>query len=292
MPGRSGTHATEQAKIVADFQALHPWKSAADVVRLFDILHSYEDVGLSPNRYGSSDVRTFDLTQLDMATIEETWMRVGGGIIKGPRPWNMLISILFIKKSRGIPALSTFTVWLNQTYFKDPGRATRFLDWCKDVYSWGKMDHGYVALEDEYSLKNDLGPGRSVGGANLKVALPGIYWANFFGPIYSKWFGDGKFELIETHLKERLTDGGWLLVTRPSVLEYSNPELRLHETGIIHALGREAFFEMEDPLKPTKSPDFSASIYQFKELTTSPGARSPCPGRKLHPAGDRVRRDL
>lgn len=257
MPASSSRHVTRQPTVKASFQALHPWNHATDALRLLDILHKYGDVGLSPSRYGSSDARTFDLAQLDMAKIEETWMRVGGGHIKGPRPWNMSIMILCVK-GLGSPVVSLFAIWVNQNYFEDARRAARFLDLCKDIYSWGKMDFGYVAHEDEYSLKNERGPGRGVGGANLKFALPGIYWANFFGPVYAQWFGNDKFESIETHFKERLTDGGWLLVSRPSVLEYSSPELRMHETGIIYALGREAFFEMDDPNKPTRTPDFSA----------------------------------
>jgi hypothetical protein len=243
----------KKIKVKLSFQALHPWNTADHGLRLLKLLQDYGDVDLSPSRFGSSEARTFPFEDFDTSRIEEIWMRVGGGTIKGPRPWNMLVSIFYVEGRMGT-TISRFTLWLAPKFFEDPNRVTRFLQLCKEIYVWGSMDHGYVTHESEYEAKNSLGPASGVGGPNLKYALPGIYWANFFGPVYAKWLGDEKFESMETFHKEKLPDGGWLLVTRPNVLEYEGAALRMHETEIIHVLGREAFFEIDDPDKETITP--------------------------------------
>ena len=70
------------------------------------------------------------------------------------------------------------------------------------------MDHGYVAHRIEFLQKNKFGQDGGIGGANLKLGLPGIYWANFFGPRYVKWFGESKFESLSVSSKEPLPGGG------------------------------------------------------------------------------------
>jgi len=246
-----------KTQVILTFQCSHPWPDG--LWGLLDLWARYEDIGLAPERYGSAEMRTFLITAWDKVKMEQTWERASGGIFKRKRPWNMVGQVLsnWNRYTRQpIRTLSFFDLWLDQDFFADEQRVGRFLELCRDIYTWGHMDHGYVACDTEYEQKNSITPGGMRGGPNLEYALPGIYWANFFGPTYVHWLGEEKFESLETFYKERLADGGWLLLTRPSVLEYQDPALRVHEAGIIHYLGRHAFFELEDPWKPTYRPDF------------------------------------
>jgi hypothetical protein len=243
----------KEARVVTHFQCSRPWDNIAKAIELIDLLQGYDDIGVSPERYGSSDARTFELANLQQSDVERIWMKAGGGHFKRKLPWNVQILVFFIK-SRGGLVISHFWLWLDASFFQDSKRVARYLDLCKEIYSWGRMDHGYVAHEAEYVIKNRFGPGSGVGGANLRIALPGIYWANFFGPIYTEWFGEDKFQSLATHYKEKLPDGGWLIVTCPSVLTYDDVRLQDHEKQMIRHLGEHAFFEMDNPDKQTKTP--------------------------------------
>lgn len=248
-----------KAQVTVDFQCSHPWPDG--LWELLDIWAKYEDVGLAPERYGSSEMRTFPLVQWNKEEMEQTWMRTKGGVFKKKSPWDMSAMVFFMwnhYKRLPIKAISLFTLWIDTEFFSNEERVERFLEFCKDLYKWGDMDHGYVALESEYRVKNSLGHGKEgpLGGANLKIALPGIYWANFFGPLYVKWLGEEKFEDLIIYYKEKLPDGGWLLVTRPQVLEDVSLFFHAQERDIIHHLGKDAFFEIEDPSKKTITPHF------------------------------------
>nr|QCO92916.1 hypothetical protein [uncultured bacterium] len=248
-----------KAQVRVDFQCSHPWPDG--LWGLLDCWTKYEDVGLAPERYGSSERRTFPLIRWNKKDMEQTWIRASGGVFKRKSPWNMSALIFFTwNRYRRLPvkAISFFTLWVDAEFFSSGQRVERFFELCKDLYTWGSMDHGYVAHENEYRLKNSLTPdGRGqIGGANLKIALPGIYWANFFGPLYVKWLGEEKFKNLKTYYKERLPNGGWLFVTLPHVLEYEEPGSQAKEREIISLLGRDAFFEIEDSQKPTGVPNF------------------------------------
>jgi hypothetical protein len=236
------------------FQSAKPWRDEEKPFKLLQLLSKYADVGLSPSRYGPSDRRTFDLESLDETEILKIWTKVGGGIIKAPKPWNFLVHIFYIKTTWA-RAISSLWLHLNEDFFLEEDRSCHFLELCKDIYAWGTMDHGSIAHETEYRIKNELTPGGSVGGPNLKVSLPGVYWANFFGPVYVEWFGLQKFEKIDVFKKEPLEDSGWLLVTRQSPLQYESPNAREIEDWIIKHLGPKAFFEKSNPHKKTETPD-------------------------------------
>lgn len=238
----------------AQFQSSKPWPEVEKPTELLDLLSGYADVGLSPTRFGSSERRTLDLRSLDESEIVEIWRKVGGGIMKAPKPWGFMVHTSYVKTTWA-RAISSLWLHLDEDYFSADDRTDRFLELCKELFAWGRMDHAFVAREVEYKSKNELGPGAGVGGPNLKVALPGVYWANFFGSVYVEWFGRQKFENLDTPKKERLHDGGWLLLTREDPIRYDPWAAQRIEEDIMRHLNRDAFFEKRDPRKITKTPD-------------------------------------
>lgn len=241
-----------QNEVVLRFQFVNPWTEPNCAVEFIDILAKYDDVGLRPERYGPYE-RTSAIETLTESQIEEYWKEGDGGTFRRKKPWNMVISISTYESSMTL-IVSHFRMYLKARFFTEEHRVKRFLDLCQELYTWGQIDHGCIYLDEEYQRKNRFGEGRGVGGPNLKYALPGIYWANFFGPSYVEWFGEGKFSSLETHYKERLPDGGWLLIARPDLLVWDEAKIKAHEKYIIYHLGREAFFEMDDPGKQTITP--------------------------------------
>ena len=223
-------------------------------LELLEILNQYRDLDLAPIRYVSSTVRTFQIQSYTEADLGALWTRVGGGVFKTGKKWNCVFHVFFFKPPKG-GGMSSLWIHIDEEYFRDQERSSRFVDLCKALYSWGKMDHGYVALEDEYRTKNVLGEG-GVGGPNLKVAIPGVYWANFFGPVYVKWLGEERFRTLDGFATERLSDGGWLVFARQVLFEYESRSVKRQEKRLMRHLGREAFFERQRPFKRAKTPDF------------------------------------
>jgi hypothetical protein len=223
-------------------------------LELIHILQKYMDIDFAPIKYGSSTRRTHDLANLTDDEICEIWTRVKGGIFKASNKWNGVVHISYMMtaKARDISSL-----WINidDEFFEDETRKSRFLDLCKDVYTWGNMDHAYVAHRIEFIQKNRFGIDGGIGGANLKVGLPGIYWANFFGPQYVHWIGEYKFESLTVNHKEHLQDGGWLIIARNDPSLYGTRKIIREETKIMKQLRRDAFFEMRNSKKKISVPD-------------------------------------
>jgi hypothetical protein len=242
-------------RIRSDFQCSKPWREPSKAHELISILHRFDDVDLSPLRYGSSTSRTFALKDYSDDEIGELWTRVGGGIFKGSNKWNAVIQVFFMKGPKA-RAMSSLWIHLDEAFFIDEGRTKRFIELCKEIYLWGDMDHGYIAHQLEYDRKNKLGPQGGFGGANLKIALPGVYWINFFGPLYVSWFGEDKFRKLAVGSKERLKDGGWMIITRKNPAAYASKQALQQERTVVTQLGRDAFFERRKLNKKISTPNF------------------------------------
>jgi hypothetical protein len=253
-----GLEKGQMPTVKAHFQSSASWADVNKPVELLELLNKYDAIGLSPERYGSSSARTFDISKLDMEYIQKRWY-LDGGYFKRKDPWDLHLYV-FCVYSEDTPVKSNLWIKLDGRFFEARERCSAFIECCTGIYQWGSVDHAYVALQDEYEEKNSFGEGSGVGGPNLGIALPGIYWANFFGPIYTRWLGEERFRTLEAHRKEQLPNGGWLIIARPNPLIYDEPSTRAHERQIMAHLGRDAFFEMENSDKPIKTPDFSNEL--------------------------------
>lgn len=148
---------------------------------------------------------------------------------------------------------------LDLTFFAAEGHAEHFLQFAKSLYEWGEMVCGFAAHPKDYKDQTWLPQqviigNKLVGAVGQKVmeALPGIFWANFFGPDYVDWFGREKFDRLPCYRLEELPDGGRLILTSPSPLEY-DASGETQET-IKSYLGRPAFGDVQHPERPTISP--------------------------------------
>ena len=240
-------------RVRVGFQAAVPWKEPDRAMELLHLLKKYDDLDLSPDRYGSSSSRTFELAKYSEEEIREIWSRVGGGVFKARKSWDCVYHLLFMKAPKA-KAVSSFWVSIDDEYFRDSARSKMFITLCKDIYRWGNMDFGFVAHYDEYDAKNRFGENSGVGGANLKIALPGIYWVNLFGPKYVGWLGQERFLSLEGYANEQLSDGGWLVYGRDDLFQFETRSARQREKKLMKNLGRHAFFEMEKPNKKVSIP--------------------------------------
>lgn len=226
------------------------WFASARVRELLELLSGYAQIGLTPDKLDAGEEGTIAIDTLSNERIEHLWEYFRGGIFERESPWHMELSVDYTPDDR---VLDSASLWIDAGFFDEETRTAEFLNLAKQLYEWRGIVYGYVAHYDEYKGKtrNWL----SSPGHIMKTALPGMFWANFFGPLYVSWLGEESFETVEAYHKEQLPDGGWLLVTRPNVLKYRNFLLRAHEMKIMAHLGRYAFFENLFPYKPTRAPE-------------------------------------
>ncbi len=235
-----------------------PWAGrnyALGMLRLFD---QFKQLSLAPQRYGTSERRTFALGA-NLDKFLSLWEQHHFTVLKSPNPWDMTVVVTMDSPGVMYPTgISHVSVHIKEGFFELDSRTESFLKLAQALYLWGQIDYGCIYSGDEHKEKNIVihGPATWYGGGRLDQMLPGIYWANFFGPRYVHWFGDEKFEKLPAFHKEQLTDGGWLILTRASPLSARGIEVRTLERTIIHHLGEDAFFDKDHPDRPTIAPPF------------------------------------
>jgi hypothetical protein len=141
-----------------------------------------------------------------------------------------------------------------------------YLDFLTDLFLLFDFEYGKVCHADDWDIKNMQidGHGMKALSGGLGKHLPGIYWANFFGRRYVEFFGRDRLLNAPAYKIEELENGGILLLTSESPLDFEREEVKLREKEIIQFLGEEAFFSKDGP--PNKkycAPDFKQSNYHL-----------------------------
>lgn len=183
-----------------------------------------------------------------------------------PQYWLHLYRNMMIPKN---PHPDWLNMGLDMAFFANEGHGQHFLQFARDLYQWGDMVYGFVAHPKDYKAQTWLPQqvvigNKLVGAVGQKVmeALPGIFWANFFGPDYVDWFGREKFDRLPCYRLEELPDGGRLVLTSPSPLAYDTSGET--QEAIKHYLGRLAFGDVQHPERPTISP-FQDGVIQLPD---------------------------
>jgi hypothetical protein len=232
-----------------------PWTEREKAITLLDIFEKYRGKEIRIDRYGTSELRTSPL-EGSIERFLETWKKKRYCIFKSKKPWKITVPVMMYPTG-----VSYISVHMEDRFFKtnSESKTNAFLGLAKRLYEWGDIDYGYIANEDEFKDKNvySVGPHTIRGGGRLDQALPGIYWANFFGPRYVEWFGKEKFETSPAFYKEELEDRGWMILTRLKPIDMRGDSARQLERAIIAHLGENAFFDKSQPKRHTISPKFA-----------------------------------
>lgn len=183
-----------------------------------------------------------------------------------PEYWLILDRNMMIPKN---PHPDRLNMGLDIAFFTKKDQVEHFLQFAKSLYQWGDMFYGFVANRQDYKAQTWLPQqviigNKLVGAVGQKVmeALPGIFWANFFGPDYVDWFGRDKFDRLPCYRLEELPDGGRLILTSPSPLDYDASGET--QEALKHYLGRLAFGDVQHPERPTISP-FQDGVIQLPD---------------------------
>ena len=84
-------------------------------------------------------------------------------------------------KRYGHATFNEFTAYIRDGYFGKKREIGELLDFAIDVSRLIHPNHGFIAHKKQKARQSPT--------LTLNERLPGIYWANFFGPPYLKFFG-------------------------------------------------------------------------------------------------------
>jgi hypothetical protein len=138
--------------------------------------------------------------------------------------------------------------------------ARTFIDYAFELFKLFEPVYGRVCCMEDYRAKNLVqgAVAENAVGNDLRKHLPGIYWANFFGPRYVDFFGEDSLLTAPAHEARWLGEAGILLLVSESPFEYDDPEVKATEQAVVEHLGPEAFFFKSDPEdKEYRAPDLS-----------------------------------
>lgn len=106
--------------------------------------------------------------------------------------------------------------------------------------NWGKMRNDF----HEHSLGthfDDEGNVRGWSPPKVKNALPGLFWANFFGPEYVEMWGRDRLLSAPCYKVEELRDGGMMILLSKSPFDASKPDYGDMKQKLYDYLGDDPF---------------------------------------------------
>lgn len=242
------------------FQSTKDWSTTTKAEDFFQILVFSGDIYV-PERYGRAEPLKNIFDPINTQSCAVFWNKNHGIMLKRKKAF--LVWWIIDWYYREYRLFNTLSGGFDEKYFRT--NSSKAVQVFKKIYLWGEMAYGYICHWSDFERKNvfekltQVYTGQSVQSSteNLRWYLPGLYWANFFGPIYVNFFGRERFLTAPAYYKEELPDGGFLLLTSPSPLDYGRPEVRALEEAIMDHLGRDAFFEKAHPEKPCRVPQFT-----------------------------------
>jgi hypothetical protein len=115
---------------------------------------------------------------------------------------------------------------------------------------------GASYLDTEFRAKNRYdGPDGSWAlGRDMRVSLPGVFWANVFGEPYIRLIGRDRL----TSAPGRVIEVGQnvLVVVHDNPEDWAGPSASQLNQQVIEHLGAQYFFDRHAPDRPTRAPDY------------------------------------
>jgi hypothetical protein len=140
--------------------------------------------------------------------------------------------------------LKTMNFWVDEAFFTKKQQVNIFLDACIAMYDLLHPEFGLIhQTSDILEMATITGPKyKTITAINLNKGLPGVYWANFFGPKYVEKLDEHKLLLAPCHKTIKLSDGGILILISPSPLNPEKKENRIKQLDIKQHLGKQYFY--------------------------------------------------
>lgn len=139
------------------------------------------------------------------------------------------------------------TVWLSPKCLLKNYGIEALLSFGEKLFDFTGALYGFIS-------RVDVEISQFVAGT-LITRLPGIFWANFFGPLYIDFFGKDKVENAPCYQKRTLSHGGMLLLTSETPTGLDNPVDRESENLLREYLDHDAFPDLSKEKKDSYTPE-------------------------------------
>jgi len=219
--------------------------------------------GFVPERFGDEDPPTIKFNPSSTAEFMNEWEKHPGQLVIEKRGRNSFQALVHLGVNPYVVMSTYFVFFLRDQYFGSES-PSKFLLFAEEMYALFKPVQGDIGHYEDRKAKTFirtpiiLGKLRTYAEGYIPVnptwGLPGIYWANFLGPIFVEFFSREKIEAAPCYSKKRLGDGGYLILTSESPLDYSKVETKQRERTLTEYFGDDTVFDKNRPDRILKSP--------------------------------------
>jgi|SRR5467141_144212 len=225
--------------------------------KFLDILQRF---GFNPRKFGDEDPPRHNFEVRSSEDLLKLWAERPGQLIierLGRMGFQALVHL-----SNPMPILITFAV--HDEYFQREENLGRFLEFSEELYGLTKPFYGEVSHKKDWDDKTVVITPVKIGDRTVKAethlspqptkGIPGIFWANFFGPTFVDFYSKAKLENAPGYSKKELPDGGLLILTSKSPLDYPRPETKKVERDLLEHLGKDTVLDKTAPDRTIRSP--------------------------------------
>ena len=140
---------------------------------------------------------------------------------------------------------NTVSLWVEETYLQSQLHTEDLLRMSIELYvlispSYGSIHRTQDALE--MATVHDPKYGKTIVPTDLKRGLPGVFWANFFGPEYVELVGRQRLLSAPCKVARELPDGGVLILLASSPLALPIETIRARQRAFMTYLGEDLFY--------------------------------------------------
>ena len=168
------------------------------------------------------------------------------------------VSVSYVVAAHDFLMFDWITVSVDESWFREMENVDRMRAFATALYRVAEASSGHICY-DELEQRMDVVEGY-VGTTYVsrpvrmgpKRHLPGLFWANLFGPEYVDMWGRRFLATAPCHRVEELPDGGVILYLSESPLDAAKRRYRQAKDRLFRYLGPEAFDGRMEPRFRTK----------------------------------------
>jgi len=219
--------------------------------------------GFVPERFGDEDPPKSKFGPSSTSEFVNEWEKHPGQLVIEKRGRNGFQALAHLSVNPHVVMPTYFVFFLHDRYFGREG-PSKFLLFAEEMYALFKPVYGDIGHYEDRKAKTFVRTPIIMGGVrtyaegyipvNPTWGLPGIYWANFLGPIFVDFYSREKVEAAPCYSKKGLGDGGYLILTSESPLDHSQVETKQREKTLTEYLGDDTVFDKNRPDRILRSP--------------------------------------
>lgn len=164
-------------------------------------------------------------------------------------------------RSRDPVFLTEWCLWFRIKVLKHKS-LEEFRQFFLDLCAVTEADYGFLTMEEDHKQKNflvtktDTETRTRFVGNNLEVCLPGIYFGNYFGPLYVDFFGAERLQSTPCYYRTPLPEGAWYVQVSDDLDYHKTEKGKAATDAALDYLGRDTFFDIRDPMRRCTVPEY------------------------------------